>query len=112
MPAPSVARTENWCSPSPRPEYVLGVAQAIQAPPSSLHSKLEPDSVEVKEKLAVAAVVIPLGPLVIEVSGGVVSGGGEDDFTIQLSLAGVGSTLPAPSVARTENWWVPRARPE
>jgi hypothetical protein len=41
-----------------------------------LHSKLEPDSVEANEKLAEVEAVVPEGPELIEVSGGVVSGGG------------------------------------
>ena len=44
--------------------------------------------------------------------GGGGRGGGGGDSTAQLSAAGLGSTLPAPSRARTENWWVPTARPE
>jgi len=54
----------------------LGVTQAAQPPLSSLHSKLEPDSLEVNAKLAEVEVVVAAGPLVIEVWGGVVSGGG------------------------------------
>jgi hypothetical protein len=50
--------------------------QPPQLPLSSLHSKLDPDSVEVKAKLAEVELVLGAGPLVIEVSGGVVSGGG------------------------------------
>jgi hypothetical protein len=42
-----------------------------------LHSKDEPLSPELKEKLAEVEMVLAPGPLVIEVLGGVVSGGGE-----------------------------------
>ncbi len=45
------------------------------------------------------------------VSGGVVSGGAEGSM-VQLRVAGVGSTLPAASVARTEKVWAPVLRPE
>jgi hypothetical protein len=41
-----------------------------------LHSKLEPDSVEVNPKLAEVAVVLDAGPLEIEVFGAVVLGSG------------------------------------
>ena len=44
----------------------------------------------------------PLGPLSIVVSGGVVS-------TVNVRVAGVGSTLPAWSIARTLNVWSPSA---
>ncbi len=40
-----------------------------------MHSKLEPDSVELKAKLALVEFVVPEGPELIEVLGGVVSGG-------------------------------------
>jgi hypothetical protein len=55
----------------------LEEAQPLQLSLSSLHSKLEPDSVALKPKLAAVEVVLDVGWLVIEVSGGVVSGGGE-----------------------------------
>jgi hypothetical protein len=79
-----------------------------------LHSRLEPDSLEATEKLARVAVVVVAGPAVIEVSGGVVSaggGGGGGDVTIQPYSAGVASTLPAASFARTENRWGLMPRP-
>jgi hypothetical protein len=43
------------------------------------------------------------GPLPIQVSGGIVSGGGGGGLTtVQVQTAGVGSTFPAASLARTE----------
>jgi hypothetical protein len=72
-----------------------------------LHCKVEPASLEATEKLAEVAVVVAAGPAVIVVSGGVVSaggGGGGEDVTTQPYPAGVASTLPAASLARTENW--------
>ena len=71
--AASMERTENWCEPMPRTEYAFGVAQATQLAASSLHSKLEPASLEEKAKLAAVDVVLAGGPLSIEVCGGVVS---------------------------------------
>ena len=50
--------------------------QVAQAPVSSLHSKVDPDSVEVNANEAVVADVVPVGPELIVVSGGVVSAGG------------------------------------
>jgi hypothetical protein len=102
FPAASRARAEKLWSPTARSLYPWGEEQADQSPPSRLHSKLEPPSLESKEKLAEVSVVSPSGPLEIEVSGGVVSGGG---VTVQLWEAGVGSVLPAASRARTEKLW-------
>ena len=76
--------------------------QAPQEPESSEHWKLEPLSVAEKARLAVVAVVVPEGPELIVVSGGVVSAGGVTACTAQLSVAGDGSVLPAESVALTE----------
>jgi hypothetical protein len=47
---------------------------------------------------------------VIEVFGGVVSAGGWGAVTDQSRVAGVASTLPARSLARTENRWEPTLR--
>jgi hypothetical protein len=83
-----------------------------------LHSKLEPASLAVKEKEAEVDVVVAAGPLVIEVSGAVVSvlgGGGEveaEGLTLQLRDAGVASTFLAESMARTEKRCAPIATPE
>jgi hypothetical protein len=62
----------------------------------------------VKLKLALVAVVRVAGPPVTHVSAGVVS------FVVEIvhaRLAGVGSTLPAASVARTEKLCEPAASP-
>ena len=59
------------------PEYVLGELHAAHEPLSSLHSKLELLSLELKTKVAVVAVVIPAGPLPIVVWGAVVSTGAD-----------------------------------
>lgn len=63
--------------------------------------KVEFLTVEVKLKLAEVEVTVPVGPAVMDVSGGVT--------TVQLWLAGVASTLPAASVARTWKVCVPPA---
>ncbi len=57
-------------------------------------------------KLKVAALVVnvPDGPLVMVVSGGMVS-------IVKLRVAGVASVFPAASIARTENVCAPSARP-
>ena len=67
--------------------------QALNAAPSKLHAKVDPVWVDVKLKLAEVLLTVPVGPAVI-----VVSGRAE---TVQVWLAGVASTLPAVSVART-----------
>jgi uncharacterized membrane protein YgcG len=137
LPAPSVALTENSWAPTASPEYARGELHEVQLLPSSLQAKVDPDSLEPKANEAVVAVVDPLGPWVIVVSGavvsagggggvsssggggvssagggGVVSGGGGGGLTVQLRVAGEASVLPAASVARTENWWSPVAKPE
>jgi hypothetical protein len=105
LPAASFARTENVCDPFEMLVYVVGDVQGTQAPPSSLHSKLDPASVEVKVNVALVELTVPLGPLVIDVFGATVS-------TVQVRVAGVWPTFPAMSFARTENVCEPCARPE
>jgi hypothetical protein len=69
----------------------------VAAPgPSSLHSNVDPVSELEKPKDGDALFVVPLGPESIVVCGAAVS-------TVNDRVAGVGSTLPAPSVARTQN---------
>src|SRR5439155_25329278 len=67
FPAWSVARTANVWVVSERLPYVWGELQAVKLPPSSLHSKLEPDSLEVKENVASVELVGPDGPELIVV---------------------------------------------
>ena len=76
----------------------------MSTPPSSVQPKVEPVSVALKAKVAVSEVAMPDGPASIVVSGGVVS-------TVQIRLAGLGSVLPAGSVARTVNVCAPWASP-
>ena len=73
FPALSRARTSNEWAPSARPEYDRGEAQPANVTPSRLHSKVAPGSL-VNSNVAELLVVGPLGPAVIWVSGGVVSG--------------------------------------
>jgi hypothetical protein len=87
------------------PEYAFGEVHAAHAPLSSLHSKVEPVSVEVNANVAVVALTLPLGPLVIDVFGAVRS-------IVHVRVAGVALTLPVESFARTENVCEPLARPE
>jgi hypothetical protein len=56
-------------------------------------------SLELKRKLALVEVVVAAGPESIVVLGGVVS---PDNWTVQPRVAGVGSALPAVSMALTE----------
>jgi hypothetical protein len=82
-----------WC-PSPT-VYSFGETHAAQPPPSSRH--WNPDGSDAsKVKVASVSDVVPDGPDVIVVCGPVVS-------TVQLRIAGVGSTLRATSLARTSN---------
>ena len=72
---------------------------------SRLHAKVEPDSVAVKLNEAELLLTEPEGPAVIVVSGAMVS-------LVQVRLAGVASTFPAASVARTWKVCDPLAKPE
>jgi hypothetical protein len=74
---------------------------------SSLHSKVELASVELKPKDAVVSVVVSDGFAPITVSGAVVSPG----LTVQVKLAGLGSLLPAASTARTSKVCGPEPTP-
>jgi hypothetical protein len=74
----------------------------VKAEPSRLQVKVDPLLVDVKLKLAEVVVTVPEGPAVMLVSGGLT--------TVQLWLAGVASTLPVASVARTWNVCEPSAK--
>ena len=74
LPAPSVARTSKPWEPSARPPSGSGLEHPAQVPPSRRHSKLDPASEELNEKLALAVPIVPDGPEVILVRGGPVSG--------------------------------------
>jgi hypothetical protein len=113
LPAWSIARTWNVCVPGPSGGVVNGEAHGVNAPPSMLHSKRDPGSLEVNSKVGVLSLVEPEGPAVIIVSGGVVSpgGGGGGALTVKPRLAGVASTLPAASRARTSKVCGPGGRP-
>jgi hypothetical protein len=66
---------------------------------------VEPVSLEVNSKVAVVPVRLPLGPLVMVVSGGVVSVP-PLPLGVKVSVAGVVSMLPAASLAHTLNVYV------
>ena len=100
LPAVSVARTSKVWAPSVSAAVVCGEVQAANASLSMRHLKVEPVSVESKEKVGVLSLVVPVGPPVIVVFGGAVS-------TVKSREAGVGSVLPAVSVARTSKVWAP-----
>jgi hypothetical protein len=68
---------------------------------------VEPASLAERVKVALVSMVGSIGPESIVVSGGVLS----TAWTVQPKLAGVGSTLPAASVARTSKVCGPTARP-
>src|SRR5262249_13222657 len=73
LPAASVAVTVKGCAPAARPVSCLGDVHDVGAALSSWHVNVDPVSVEVKLNDAVDAFVSPVGPAVIDVSGGVVS---------------------------------------
>ena len=66
LPAWSVARASKvWLPSLSAGERVSGLEQAVQEPPSILHSKLEPVSVEANEKLGVVLFEGSVGCVVI-----------------------------------------------
>ena len=69
---------------------------------SKRHSNVEPVSELVKANDAELELIVPVGPLVMVVSGAAAS-------TVNVREAGVWSTLPAASIARTRNVYVPSA---
>src|SRR5918996_2295943 len=74
--------------------------QTAKAAPSREHSKVEPDSLELKWNEALVLVVVAGGACEIVVCGAAVS-------TVIARLAGLPSVLPAASVARTSNVCAP-----
>ena len=72
LPAASLARTANVCWPSARFVYACGEVHAANAALSRRHSNVAPGSL-VKANDAVFVVMVPVGPLVIVVSGAAVS---------------------------------------
>src|SRR5207237_707846 len=101
LPAASVAWTENVCEPSARPANVFGDVHAANAPASSLHCCVVPDSLTVNANVALAEL---LGFDGVEVS--VTVGGTVSIVHVKLALP----VLPAVSVERTVNVWFPSAR--
>jgi hypothetical protein len=67
---------------------------------------VEPSSLDENAKLALVSCVIAGGEALMVVSGAVVS------TIVQTQAAGVGSTLPEASTARTSNVCRPALRPE
>jgi hypothetical protein len=81
--------------------------QLLQLPLSTRQANVEPDSLAVNANVGVASLVVPPGLELIVVFGAVVSAGVVS--TVNVDVAGLASVLPAPSVARTENVWLPSA---
>src|SRR5688500_17402100 len=81
--------------------------QVSNGAPSSEQTYVTPSSLAEKLNRAVVLAVGSAGPESIVVTGGTVSRG---RVTVQLWPAGVGSTWPAASVARTATRWKPIAR--
>jgi hypothetical protein len=79
--------------------------QLLQLPLSMRQVNVEPDSVVVNANVGVASPVVPLGLELMLVPGAVVSAGVVS--IVNVAVAGLASVLPAPSVARTENVWLP-----
>ena len=95
FPRVSIARTWNVWLPDASPEYDFGVVHAVNPPASSWHSNV-PVFVDVKVNDADVLDVGFDGCNVMVVLGAKVS-------IVQVNDAGVGSTFPAASIARTWN---------
>ncbi len=96
FPTASTARTSNTCGPSLSGVVVWGELHGSKNPPSTRHSNLASGSLDENENVGLLSAVTPLGPPVIVVSGAVVS-------TVNVLLAGEGSTMPCALTARTSN---------
>ena len=94
LPAPSVARTLSSCSPWASLLTVVGDEHDAHAPPSRLHSKVLPGSEEAKVKVAAGPRAWLFGPLVMVVSGGVVSPGPGSSPVTTTSTESVVSSVP------------------
>jgi hypothetical protein len=77
--------------------------------PSSAHSNRAPERVAENVKRAAVSVVGLAGPESRLTSIG--AGGGGGPSIVHVYDSGVGSTLPAGSMARTSKVWSPAARP-
>ena len=105
LPAASVAVTENACEPTASAVYDAGLAQAVNAAPSSEQANDDPGSFDENVKLAEVTVVGDGGPDPIVTTGGVVSGG----VYVQVTDTGL-PTFPALSLPLTENRCSPAER--
>ena len=108
LPAGSVARTWKVWVPWVSPVYWRGEVHAVKAAPSRAHSNVDPASsaAKVKRGRGAGGRVGRAGSSIV-VCGGVVSAA----WIVQVWVAGVGSVLPAGSVARTWKVWEPSASP-
>ena len=103
LPARSIALTWKTCGPpASGPAIVCGDVHAANSAPSSEHSNWFTASPEIssnpsKVNVALVSVVSSSGPVRTSVSGGDMS------TTVQFRVAGVGSTLPASSMAATSS---------
>ena len=73
LPEASVAATANSCAPAASTGVTNGDSHGAAGAPSSEQSNVEDGSLERNSKRPEIAVVVPDGPLVIDVSGGVAS---------------------------------------
>src|SRR5687767_5749275 len=107
LPAGPLAWTSKSCGPKARPVYSCGEVHGVNTPSSSTHSKVasawSEENLKVTEVLSVWAST----PMSGSTESILVSGG---SVIVQAWLAGVPSTLPAPSLARTWNSCRPGAR--
>ena len=94
-----IDRTWKTCGPIARPSTVVGDVHGAKSAPSSEHSKSNSafpwKSSPRNSKMATVPSVSSSGPISIDVSGELTS------TYVHVRVAGVGSTLPISSMART-----------
>src|ERR671915_1052256 len=94
-----------WLPTASGPGYSFGEPHPANAEPSSEHSNLVPDASATNSNVAYVSTVVGSGADVMLTSGGATVGGS----THHSYFAGVRSTFPAASTARTANEWLPTA---
>ena len=104
LPAASVARTCRVWAPSARAGRDGVGPHAVNAAPSTLHVSTAAGSETATAKAGRGSLLSAPGAAVNDAAGATVS-------TVQVHVAGVGSTLPIASTARTSSAWPPSARP-
>jgi hypothetical protein len=98
LPAASVALTSKVWGPSARSGYSCGEVQLLKTVSSRLHSKVESSSEEENSKVAVRALIVPVGPESTVVSGAVESSVNAPTYSSVTYRIPLGALLNVPGV--------------